>query len=140
MKARTLGKRRAISPVLATVILIAITLVSGVSMAGFSFGLFGTMSGNASITAIGVTCVAGSATTSACQVSLRNIGNAGAAVLSCSLSGALSTASGAATVPPGQTSSATCTGSPSTTLPGETVQGTISLSNGVAIPFSGIYV
>ena len=110
-------------------------------MAGFSFGLFGTLSGNASVTAIGVQCVANSAADSACAVTLRNTGNAGAAVVSCSLSGATSAATGSTTVPAGTSSSVvTCTGAPMTTLPGQVVQGTISLSNGVAIPFSGIYV
>jgi flagellin-like protein len=140
MNAILFGKRRAISPVLATVILIAITMISGVSMAGFSFGLFSTLSATANVTAVGATCVAGSATASACMVSLRNTGDAPSAVQACSLSGATSIASGSATVPSGQVASATCTGSPADTVPGQTVQGTFSLSNGITVPFTGIYV
>ena len=140
MSTRLFGKRKGISPVLATVILIAITLISGVSMAGFSFGLFNTMGTTANITSVGVTCVAGASATSSCQVSLRNTGDASSAVLACSLAGAASAASGAATVPSGQVSSATCTGAPADTMPGETVQGTFTLSSGITVPFSGIYV
>ena len=49
-------KRKAISPVLATVILIAITLIAAIAIAGFVFGLFGTFTNNAqvSVTAVSV--------------------------------------------------------------------------------------
>jgi flagellin-like protein len=49
--------RRGISEVLATVILIAITLVAGVAIAGFAFGLFGTLGSSANISVVGTsTC------------------------------------------------------------------------------------
>jgi archaeal type IV pilus assembly protein PilA len=42
-------KRKAISPVLATVILIAITLIAAVAIAGFVFGLFGSFTSSATL-------------------------------------------------------------------------------------------
>jgi len=42
LQIRNVKHRRAISPVLATVILIAITLIAAIAIAGFVFGLFGT--------------------------------------------------------------------------------------------------
>lgn len=50
--------RRAISEVLATVILIAITLVAGVAVAGFAFGLFGTLGTTANISVTSAACQA----------------------------------------------------------------------------------
>ena len=45
-------KRPGITPVLATIILIAITLIAGVAIAGFVFGLFGTLSNSPNVTVI----------------------------------------------------------------------------------------
>ena len=42
-------KRKAISPVLATVILIAITLIAAIAVAGFVFGLFGSFTSSATV-------------------------------------------------------------------------------------------
>jgi len=47
------NRRRAISPVLATVILIAITLIAAIAVAGFVFGLFGSFTSSATVTEIG---------------------------------------------------------------------------------------
>jgi flagellin-like protein len=46
--------RRAISPVIATVILIAITLIAAIAIAGFVFGIFGSFSSSATVTVTGV--------------------------------------------------------------------------------------
>jgi flagellin-like protein len=47
-------KRKAISPVLATVILIAITLIAAIAVAGFVFGLFGSFTNTAQISATSI--------------------------------------------------------------------------------------
>ena len=133
-------KRKAISPVLATVILIAITLVAGVAIAGFAFGLFGTLSATANITVTTLSCTHGAMAASACTVQLENTGNAPASAVSCSLAGATSTLAGAPlALPSGTTTGATCTGSPANTVPGQPVEGTFTLSSGIIVSFSGTY-
>jgi flagellin-like protein len=57
-KASTKG-RRAISPVIATVILIAITLIAAIAIAGFVFGIFGSFSSSATVTVTGVAIPSG---------------------------------------------------------------------------------
>ncbi|MEM3804287.1 MAG: type IV pilin N-terminal domain-containing protein [Conexivisphaerales archaeon] len=52
-KARNKGKKRAISPVIATVILIAITLIAAVAIGGFVFGLFGSFTSSAQVSVTG---------------------------------------------------------------------------------------
>jgi len=56
------SQRRAISPVLATVILIAITLIAAIAVAGFVFGLFGSFTSSASVSEIGSNFAAGGTT------------------------------------------------------------------------------
>jgi len=46
------SRRKAISPVLATVILIAITLIAAIAVAGFVFGLFGSFTSSAAVSEI----------------------------------------------------------------------------------------
>ena len=136
----TRNKRKAISPVLATVILIAITLVAGVAIAGFAFGLFGTLSATANVTVTTLTCTHGTAAASKCVVNLENTGNAPASAASCSLSGTASTLTGAPlAIPAGTTVSATCTTTPAATVPGQPVQGTFTLSSGIIVSFSGTF-
>ncbi|MEM0287404.1 MAG: type IV pilin N-terminal domain-containing protein [Nitrososphaerota archaeon] len=52
-KARDKGKKKAISPVIATVILIAITLIAAVAIGGFVFGLFGSFTSSAQVSVTG---------------------------------------------------------------------------------------
>jgi flagellin-like protein len=134
-------KRKAISPVLATVILIAITLVAGVAIAGFAFGLFGTLSATANVTVTTLTCTHGTAVLSACTVQLQNTGNAPASAVACSLSGlGTSVLTGAPlAINAGSSVGATCTQAPAATVPGQPVQGTFTLSSGIIISFSGTY-
>jgi len=134
-------KRKAISPVLATVILIAITLVAGVAIAGFAFGLFGTLSATANVTVTTLTCTHNAvAADSTCTVQLENTGNAPASAVACALSGLNDAAFVNPTaIPAGTTVGATCTGSPNPTVPGEPVQGTFTLSSGIIVSFSGTY-
>jgi len=74
------SKRKAISPVLATVILIAITLIAAIAIAGFVFGLFGTFTSTARVQA-SVTSCAAVAGHEACTLIFTNSGNANAYVV-----------------------------------------------------------
>jgi len=46
-------KREAISPIIATVLIIAVTLIAAVAIGGFVFGLFGASSSTAQVQAVG---------------------------------------------------------------------------------------
>jgi len=50
------SRKKGISPILATVILIAVTIVAATSIAGFVFGLLGTFSSSATVSATPVSC------------------------------------------------------------------------------------
>ncbi len=70
-------RRKGISPVLATVILIAITLVAATSIAGFVFGLMGTFTSTAAVSASSVSC---SGTPESCLLSATNTGTGSTAI------------------------------------------------------------
>jgi len=85
MKILPPSKRKAISPVLATVILIAITLIAAIAIAGFVFGLFGTFTSTARVQASVTNCSWNTAN-EVCTLILVNSGNANTATTgSCSL-------------------------------------------------------
>jgi len=65
------SKRKGISPVLATVILIAITIVAATSVAGFVFGLMGSFTNTATVSASSVSC---SGTPESCTLQVSNPG------------------------------------------------------------------
>ena len=138
--------RKAISPVLATVILIAITLIAAVAIAGFVFGLFGTFTNTAQVQASVTSCVASTvATQEDCTLVLTNSGNAATSTTTaCSLtykgatySGFVSAAGnsagpGASIALPVGTTAAHCTsaGAPAAAGAGVQVTGTVVLTNG----------
>ncbi len=135
-----IGKRnrKAISPVLATVILIAITLIAAIAIAGFVFGLFGTFTSTAQVSATAVNC---SATSGGCSLILSNRGNQAVTANSCSFSGSgggAGTGFSAATVSAGATASVTCT-TPGPHTAGTQVAGSIGLSNGGAALFAATW-
>jgi len=75
------NRRKAISPVLATVILIAITLIAAIAIAGFVFGLFGSFTSSAQISASTVSCFTNPANhTAYCDLVVQNTGTSNAAV------------------------------------------------------------
>jgi FlaG/FlaF family flagellin (archaellin) len=133
-------KRAAISPVLAVVILIAITMVGGVATASFTFGLFNSLSGTANVSLARLTCFHGTAAASRCTAYLRNEGDVPTTEVSCSLSGGASTVQyGPQVLPPGTSTYTGCRNAPAATFTGEPVQGTFTLENGITIEFQGIY-
>jgi len=86
MRINSPKRRRAISPVLATVILIAITLIAAIAIAGFVFGLFGTFTSTARVQASATNCSWNGAN-EVCTLILTNSGNANTATTgSCQLS------------------------------------------------------
>jgi len=108
MKINSTKRRKAISPVLATVILIAITLIAAIAIAGFVFGLFGTFTSTAQVQASVTSCNYNvlKAGAEACSITLTNSGNANTATTgACSLtyggSSYTGTVSGGGTVPSG---------------------------------------
>jgi len=136
-------KRKAISPVLATVILIAITLIAAIAVAGFVFGLFGTFTSSATVQAGAVACVQ---STGICTLLLQNSGTSSASIQACSFSGAgggagaMTPAAGTLVPAGGKLAGVTCT------IPlgmvvtaGEAVSGSVTLSNGGSALFAGTW-
>jgi flagellin-like protein len=142
--------RKAISPVLATVILIAITLIAAIAIAGFVFGLFGSFTSSAQVSAQVTSCKAGPAASTAhnneCTVLLTNTGTSNVAVTggAVQINGGSVACNGALVLPTIAASSSasfTCFQLVATT--GQTVGaqavGSVSLSNGATVPFSGTW-
>ncbi len=65
-------ERKAISPIIATVLIIAVTLIAAVAIGGFVFGIFGSASNTAQVEVTAVTL--GVATTDTQQLLLTNTG------------------------------------------------------------------
>src|SRR5437870_4250867 len=75
------NKRKAVSPVLATVILIAITLIAAIAIAGFVFGLFGSFTSSAQVSAGVTSCTTANVGADLrCTLSVANTGTANAAI------------------------------------------------------------
>jgi len=150
------NKRKAISPVLATVILIAITLIAAIAIAGFVFGLFGTFTSTARISASTVACThtgggPGATVTDAyCQLILNNSGNSPATASACSFTGTNGAGAGILSATPTGATAASFTVSTtatqtvycvagSGTTAGTMATGTVTLSNGGSALFSGTF-
>jgi len=141
MKFRGRRSKTAISPILATVLLIAITLIAAVAVGGFVFGLFGTFTSTAQVSAGTVTC---SGTPEVCTLALQNTGSGNTAITGvCELNFAGgSYASAAALVTgslkAGSSATVTCTGPPSQhAVAGTQVTGYVTLGNGAEVLFAG---
>jgi len=139
--------RKAISPVLATVILIAITLIAAIAIAGFVFGLFGSFTSSAQVSASVTSCTQGGAGKAlVCTVNLTNTGTSNVAVSGCSIQAAgtaqASTPLGGNVPAGGALNGQTCTTTSLTlTEPalGSQAIGTFTLSNGASVPFAGVW-
>ena len=136
------ARKKAISPVLATVILIAITLIAAIAISGFVFGLFGTYTNTAKVEAISYSC---SGTPEVCTIGLENIGTANTALSgTCTLTFGGTSYAGVAAITSGSLnggSSAvtTCTGpAGSHATAGSQVVGSILLTNGADVLFSAV--
>jgi flagellin-like protein len=136
-------RRKAISPVLATVILIAITLIAAIAVAGFVFGLFGSFTSTARVSVEQAALPHG--IVSAAGLTVMNTGTSNTVVNSMTL-----TYGGVTCVPTITTTTATAGVSgipvPITALgscvagsSGETFVGSLATSNGAQVPFSGVF-
>jgi len=147
------SKRKAISPILATVILIAITLVAAVAIAGFVFGLFGSLGSSANLSVVTVSCsvsgtpdptgFSGTAAANTCFLLISNSGTAKGTVSACSIGGvpgtlsaAVSTTTSAITVAGSGSIGAEC--SAATSALGQALSGTITTGN-LAVSFAGTW-
>jgi len=147
MKALQDGRRRkAVSPILATLILVAITLILGLIVAGLVFGLFGSFTSVATVAAQEATCMSA---TGVCDVTLINTGASSVTMTGCSVqvSGKAdaSTTFGhdnpVTTVGASSSLNAVCrAGVPFTAQTvGSRVVGSFSMSNGASVIFSGVW-
>jgi flagellin-like protein len=148
MKITNAQKRKAISPVIATVILIAITLIAAIAIAGFVFGLFGSFTSTAQVLVSSASCAA-TAPPVVCTLTLSNSGTANTAVVASTFTltfGGVKYVGSCSTPVPvitaGAAAAATCSVSPSpavTPVSGEQFTGSLGLSNGGVVSFSGTF-
>jgi len=141
--------RKAISPVLATVILIAITLIAAIAIAGFVFGLFGSFTSSAQVSVVNTALMHSAiAPWLTGTISVQNTGTSNANANSMTVTYGGQTCSptvalfpqlitaGAGAVTITLTGAGSCTVA---TTAGEAYVGSVALSNGGQVPFSGIF-
>ena len=140
MNLRLDRSRKGISPVLATVILIAITLIAAVGIGGFVFGLFGTFTSTAQVSAGVATC---SGTPEVCTLVLQNTGSGNTAITGvCNMNFAGGSYSSSATLvagslKAGSSGTVTCTGPGSQhASAGTQITGYVTLGNGAEVLFA----
>src|SRR5579883_1576884 len=126
--------KRGISPVIATIILIAITIVIAIAVAGWVFGLFGSYSRTQPVTIV-ASASSCSQSQNQCVLVLSNQGGSAVTVVSASINGqpvSANSIAGATVISAGATSAAvtiTQTG----LVAGQTVQVQLGLSNGATL-------
>jgi len=160
-KSRT---RKGISPVLATVILIAITLIAAIAIAGFVFGLFGSFTSTAQVQGIqtyvtaadaskttGLTSATCSATSGTDYIAFKNTGTSSATISAFTLKyggqtysiAATAGVAGACTVTAGGAAvyvNLVFTGTTGIVAnAGEQYIGSVSLSNGASPVYTGSF-
>jgi flagellin-like protein len=148
--------RKAISPVLATVILIAITLIAAIAIAGFVFGLFGSFTSTAQVASTSVNLSHGLAATGlagscasggaggANTVVFSNTGSASATVNSLSLTyggqtATLALGAAACNVVSGGQMTITLTALAAAGTAGSQFTGSVAMSNGGQVSFTGAF-
>src|SRR2546430_11028540 len=154
---------RAISPIIATVLIIAVTLIASVAVSGFVFGIFSEGQNSAQVAVTGTALLAadfktgGSTTTftcasasSAAYLTLTNTGSGSASVATISLTwaGGNTAYTGPANCnvgPSGSASATTYIIFPNTStinpsaISGQTFTGTVTLSNGAQLLLTGTW-
>jgi flagellin-like protein len=142
MRARSSRARRGVSPVLATIVLIVITLSTGVAVAGYTFTLFGRLQMTANVEVVSASC---SVSGAACVIDLRNSGN-GVAIIpgpyACTVYGttaasAINGGTNSVGLPPEQDTTLACQFGtlPQTAIPGIHAEGAVTMSDGMQVPF-----
>jgi len=151
MRINTNKRRKAISPILATVILIAITLIAAIAIAGFVFGLFSGFTSTARVTVISTSLVHGTlAAGPTGSIAVQNTGtsNTNANGMTLTWGGSTCTpgmtvtavTAGVASVTLTITGVGTCAAMSSASVTGEAFTGSVQLANGGQVPFSGVFV
>jgi len=125
MQINSAKRRKGISPVLATVILIAITLIAAIAIAGFVFGLFGSFTSTARVELINPALTHGTGVANTGTVGALNTGTSNTNAASATLTFG------------GATCSATITGSPVTLTAGATTTLTVTGVAGCGTSVSG---
>jgi len=153
MKIISARRRKGISPVLATVILIAITLIAAIAIAGFVFGLFGTFTSSARLQSSVVACHAtgggSGAGLSYCLIDISNTGGASGSVTGCSIYGTTEVTNsalnggGTATVTitagtPAPGTAVYCIGTAAQITAGSAVSGSLVVASGSPLAFSAV--
>ena len=159
--------RKAISPIIATVLIIAVTLIAAVAIGGFVFGIFGSASSSAQVQVTGQNLVAAdllstnAAASPTCNVAgaandltLTNTGTAATTVTGVTITwaGAVNSFSIAAcTAAAAGNAGATSNGNPVNILftatnhlstdavTGQSYTGTVTLGNGAVLLFTGTF-
>jgi len=161
------GQRKAISPIIATVLIIAVTLIAAVAIGGFVFGIFGSASSSAQVQVTGQNLVAAdllvgnAAAAPTCSIAgaaddltLTNTGTAATTVTGVTITwaGAVNSFSiVACTSAAAGNAGALSNGNPINILftatnhlsadavTGQTYTGTVALGNGAVLLFSGAF-
>lgn len=126
-------ERRAVSPVIAAVILIAVTVAVAVAAGAYIFGIFGGAASNPIVSVISA-----NATGTTLSLYFRNTGHAGDTVDSVTVPGTTATlAGGYTTTVPANTDSKKINYTLGRTLrAGETVSFSVKLASGLTVPMS----
>jgi flagellin-like protein len=164
----TYGTRRAISPIIATVLIIAVTLIAAVAIGGFVFGIFGSSTNSAQVAVTGQNLVAAdllstnTAASPTCSVAggadditLTNTGTAAVSVTGVTITwgGSVNSfsVSGTCIVSAAGNAGATTNGNPMSVLfgatnklsqsavTGQTYTGTVTMGNGAVLVFQGTF-
>jgi flagellin-like protein len=152
--------RKAISPIIATVLIIAVTLIAAVAIGGFVFGLFGASSNtaqvqvvnaalihnsNAGTTTLSVTCQASAQPATFGFIQLSNLGTANTQVTAVSItiggvttSASLTSCGGTSPVIAGNTLYLAFNNIP-TSSSGQQYSGFVVTSNGAQVVFTGAF-
>ncbi|MDE1854204.1 MAG: type IV pilin N-terminal domain-containing protein [Thaumarchaeota archaeon] len=154
------GQRKAISPIIATVLIIAVTLIAAVAIGGFVFGLFGSSTNTAQISAVNaalsstgtvtpntftVACATAASTTAGVgNIQFSNSGSANAAITTVSLTYGGKTYSSAAptsgcTVTAGSSLYITISVYPAALTSGQQFTGFVVTNNGAQVVFTGTF-
>jgi flagellin-like protein len=136
--------RKGISPIIATVIIIAITLIAAVAIGGFVFGLFGSFTSTAQVLVSSASCTV--AAPVVCTLTLSNSGTANTAVLASTFTltyGGVKYGGSCATgvvITAGSATPVSCTvGTSVAAVAGEQFTGSLGLANGGVVSFSGTF-
>ena len=163
------AQRKAISPIIATVLIIAVTLIAAVAIGGFVFGIFGSSSSTAQVSVTSQNLVAadnllgGSTFTFTCStlgaannLVLTNTGTAATTVTGVTITWAGSvnslTPTNSCTVAAAGNVGATSNGNPislnilttnklatASAVTGQTYTGTVTMGNGAVLLFTGTF-